>query len=323
MDDLKSSHVDSGVNDNFLRWLKKKYASDGIGNVSVTRGRRHEYLGMTLVFTSEGKLKIDMIDYINKMCNEFPEGLDGDTKYPWTEKLFSVDKKSLILSTESSNSFHTHTMKVMYLAKRARPDVLPAVIFLSTRVKAPTVQDWRKLKKLMSFIWRTKEEVMTLNCMNSDIITWYVDAAFAVHDDMKSHTGAIMTLGMGSVCSYSLKQKVNARSSTEAELIGADDVLSKILWTKKFMNYQGLEIRQNIVFRDNTSTMKLEENGRMSAGKRTRHFDIKYFYITDLIKRKEITIKYCPTGSMWADYMTKPLVGKDFHTYRKNIMNVN
>ena len=89
------------------------------------------------------------------------------------------------------------------------------------------------------------------------------------------------------------------------------------------MKNQGLGIRQNIVFRDNTSTMKLEENGRMSAGKRTRHFDIKYFYISDLIKRKEIEIKYCPTSPMWADYMTKPLVGKDFHAHRKNIMNVN
>ena len=61
----------------------------------------------------------------------------------------------------------------------------------------------------------------------------------------------------------------------------------------------------------------------MSAGKRTRHLDIKYFYISDLIKRKELEIKYCPTNSMWADYMTKALVGKDFHSHRKNIMNVN
>ena len=76
---------------------------------------------------------------------------------------------------------------------------------------------------------------MTLKYSNSGIITWYVDAAFAVHEDMKSHTGAVMTLGMGSVCSFSLKQKVNARSSTEAELIGVDDVVSKILWTQKFM----------------------------------------------------------------------------------------
>jgi len=69
--------------------------------------------------------------------------------------------------------------------------------------------------------------------------------------------------------------------------------------------------------------VKLKENGRMSAGKRTRHLDIKYFYISDLIKRKEPEIKYCPTNSMWADYMTKPLVEKDFHSHRQNIMNVN
>ena len=70
------------------------------------------------------------------------------------------------------------------------------------------------------------------------------------------------------MCSYSLKQKVNARSSTEAELIGVDDFVSKILWTQKFLKSQGFEIRHNIVFRNNTSAMKLEENGRMSAGKR-------------------------------------------------------
>ena len=129
VDDLKSTHANSEVNNDFLSWLEKKYASDGIGKATVARGKRYEYLGMTLVFTSEGKLKIDMIDYVNKMCNEFSQGLDGDTKYPWTEKLFSMDKNSPILSTESLNSFHTHTMKVMYLAKRARPDVLPAMSF--------------------------------------------------------------------------------------------------------------------------------------------------------------------------------------------------
>jgi len=132
---------------------------------------------------------------------------------------------------------------------------------------------------------------MALEIKNSEIITWYVDAAFAVHSDMKSHTGATMTLENGFVASYSLKQKVNSRSSTEAELIGIDDVVTKILWTRKFLQNQGLIVKHNIVFRDNTSAMKLEENGRMSAGKRTRRFDIK----SDLVKRKELEIKYCPT----------------------------
>ena len=66
---------------------------------------------------------------------------------------------------------------------------------------------------------------------------------------------------------------------------------------------------------------ELEQNGKESSGKRTRHFNIKYFYCTDLIKRKEIVIKYCPTEYMIADYMTKPVVGNKFHLFRQAIMN--
>jgi len=66
--------------------------------------------------------------------------------------------------------------------------------------------------------------------------------------------------------------------------------------------------------------MKLEENGKASSGKRTRHFNIKYFYITDLIQRGEVTIKYCPTDDMIADYMTKPITGKKFQEFKKAIM---
>ena len=68
--------------------------------------------------------------------------------------------------------------------------------------------------------------------------------------------------------------------------------------------------------------MKLEMNGKASSGKRTRHFNIKYFFITDLIERKELSIDYCPTEAMIADYMTKPLMGKKFVEFRKEIMNL-
>ena len=89
---------------------------------------------------------------------------------------------------------------------------------------------------------------------------------------------------------------------------------------KYMIEAQGFNI-ENIAHRDNTSTMKLEENGKSSSGKRTRHFNIKYFYVTDLVKRKEIILKYCPTDKMIADYMTKPLVGAKFHFFRSIIMN--
>lgn len=73
---------------------------------------------------------------------------------------------------------------------------------------------------------------------------------------------------------------------------------------------------------DNQSTMKLELNGKASSGKRTRHFNIKYFYITDLIDQNELRIEYCPTDKMIADYMTKPLTGPKFSYFRNLIMNI-
>lgn len=67
--------------------------------------------------------------------------------------------------------------------------------------------------------------------------------------------------------------------------------------------------------------MKIEENGRASVSKRTRHFNIKYFYIMDLKERGEVEIKYCPTDAMLVDFMTKPLVGTKFILFRQQVMN--
>ena len=173
----------------------------------------------------------------------------------------------------------------------------------------------------MSFLKETENDILTLELGDQQQIEWFVYAAFAVHPDMKGHTGAVSTLGKGAFSALSTKQKANSRSSTEAELIGLDDVISKILWQKRFIEKQGFTLDGNIIFRDNTSSMKLEQNGRASTSKRTRHFDIRYFYITDLIQRKECEIKYCPTKELVADYHTKPLMGAQFAKFRDKIMN--
>jgi hypothetical protein len=161
---------------------------------------------------------------------------------------------------------------------------MPNIAFLSTRVMKPTNGDWNKLINLLQFLQSTKGDVLRLSMENTSMIKWYLDASYAVHKDMKSQTGAIMTLGQGAIQAISRKQKVNNKSSTEAELISFDDIASKVLWTKLFLEEQGYQVKENIVYRDNQSTMKLEINGKESSSKRTRHFNIKYFFITDVRK---------------------------------------
>ena len=137
---------------------------------------------------------------------------------------------------------------------------------------------------------------------------------------MRGHTGATMSMGNGSIFSGSWKQKMVTRSSTESEVVGVHDVLPQILWTKKFLEDQGLTIKETVLYQDNMSSMLLERNGRQSSTKRTKHMDIRYFYVSDHIRNKTLSLKHCPTEEMLADYFTKPLQGALFARLRNHIM---
>ena len=319
VDDLKSSHKDPKVNDEFQAWLQKEYGQER--EVTATRGKKHTYLGMLLDFSVPGEVKVDMTDYVQDMIDEFPIELTGKAQTPANEKLFQVGVAKK-LDKLKSEVLHTFTAKSLFLTKRARPDILAAVAFLCTRVKEPNATDWTKLVRLMDFLKRTKKDCLILKADGSSRVIWSVDASFAVHPDLKSHTGGTMTLGRGAIQSISRKQKLNTRSSTEAELIGVDDNMAQVIWTKHFLEAQGYKACKHIIEQDNQSAIKLENNGTKSVGKRSRHINIRYFFVTDQIQKGNIEVKYCPTDDLVSDYMSKPLQGAKFHKHRKSIMNL-
>ena len=76
------------------------------------------------------------------------------------------------------------------------------------------------------------------------------------------------------------------------------------------------------MFQDNQSAILLKNNGKKSSSKRTRHINIRYYFITDRIKNDELEIEYCPIDDMVTDYFTKPHQGKKFLQFRKTIMNL-
>jgi hypothetical protein len=149
---------------------------------------------------------------------------------------------------------------------------------------------------------------------------WYVDASFAVHPNICGHTEGGLTMGRGFPISVSTKQKLSTKSSTESELVGVDDMMPIIFWTRYFLLSQGYGVVENLLLQDNKSSILLERNGKASSGKRTRHINIRYFFITDRVNMKELTIEWCPTKQMVTDFMTKPLQGRHFRHLRNYIM---
>jgi hypothetical protein len=106
------------------------------------------------------------------------------------------------------------------------------------------------------------------------------------------------------------------------ELIGADDFMPAICWTRYFLEAQGYDVKDNVLKQDNKSAILLEKNGKMSSGKRTKHINIRYFFITDRVSKGEVSIEWCPTADMVADFATKPLQGALFKKFRDQIMGV-
>ena len=92
-------------------------------------------------------------------------------------------------------------------------------------------------------------------------IKWYVHEEFVLHKDMRIHNGGFTNIGNEGDYLKSSK-KLNTKSSTESELVGVDNVLAQVIWTQYFLKEQGYEIRDNVIYQDNQSSIKLENNGR-------------------------------------------------------------
>jgi hypothetical protein len=322
VDDLKISHVDPKVTGDIVELLQEKYGTND-APVTVSHGKVHEYLGMTLDYSQAGKVIISMDQYVKELLEDLPDDFDtGITTTPAGTYLYDVNPAGEKLEQCDSEIFHTLTAKLLFLSKRARPDLQQAVGFLTTRVKKPDRDDWKKLNRVMKYLRGTSNLKLTLEADNTHVIKWWVDAAFAVHGDMRSQTGMTMSIGKGSVYASSLRQKLNTRSSTEAELVGADDAMGMILWTRLFLENQGYAVRDTRLYQDNRSAMLLEQNGKRSSSKRTRHINIRYFFIADCIQKGQVNVEYCPTEDMVADIFTKPLQGSAFKKFRDAVLNV-
>ena len=103
------------------------------GDVTQHRGKVHDYLGMNFDFSEKGKVKIDMIDYVKAMLDEFPVELkDDDTApTPAPENLFAPSEGE-DLDKSMAETYHTFTAKGLHACKRARPDTQPAIAGLCT-----------------------------------------------------------------------------------------------------------------------------------------------------------------------------------------------
>ena len=236
--------------------------------LKATRGPIHDYLGMNMKFSTPGCVSFDMIPYIKKILDDFPEKMTGVASSPAADHLFTIcpPTEARLLPESQTIAYHHTTAQLLFLSW-VRHGIQTAVAFLTTRVKKPDKDDWGKLKRVLKYLFGTRSLKLTLSADSLSILRWYIDASHQIHDDCKGHTDALLILGAGAVLSSSNKHKINTKSSTESKIVAVHDKSSDVLWTRHFLEAQGYTISENIIFQDNMSALSLEKNGQISSSK--------------------------------------------------------
>ena len=190
---------------------------------------------------------------------------------------------------------------------------------------ANTAKMLAKLRRMLGYLLSTQTRGIVLrigDSMSVSTVSVYADASYGVHSDSgKSHTGCVIMIGeAGPVLVNSSKQKIVTKSSSEAELVSVSDSASQGIHLWNFLGAQGYDMPPLRLLQDNKSTISLLMRGG-PASQRSRHIDIRYFWVHERLKSGTVSLTHLPTEDMVANILTKPVQGAQFIKERRLLTN--
>lgn len=231
VDDLLVTSISDALLSDLVRCLQENFA-----NLTVNRGKTHSYLAMNIV-ERDADFTVDMTAYIDKCVGGRTFGRPATS--PARDDLFDEPEDSKQLDPDRKAKFHSSVAQLLYLCKRTRVESLCAVNHLSSRVANSTEDDDVKLERVLNYLHHTRDKKLVLKKGGVVNVEAYIDASFGAHADGRSRTGIALMLCGVCVGAWSTKQKLNTKSSTEAEIVGLSDGLSHVIWMRELLLAQG------------------------------------------------------------------------------------
>ena len=314
VDDLFITSKSDDNHTNFESCMRNKYKE-----IKVSKGKILDYIGMTFDFIVPGQVSITMDNCERSILSE--GGVWPLRSTPAASTLFDT-RDAPKATKEEVQFFRTFVAKLLYLAKRVRPECLVAVAFLTTRVHDVDADDMGKLKRLLGYLRATPNRGVVLRVGNIMTVRAFIDASYGVHASSgKSHTGCAIVLGEAGVLSArSSKQKIVTKSSTEAELVGLSDSAAQAIHLKNCVSEQGYSVGPVVIYQDNLSCMALMKRGGPGS-ERSRHINIRHFWVAERVTNGDVVIEHLSTNLMHANVLTKPVQGAQFERERMGLTN--
>jgi hypothetical protein len=309
VDDLFVTSTEKALFDELLLLLTSTYKG-----CRTQYGPVIGYLGMTFDFSVVDECSVTMKGFIKSLCASC--GVTGSAATPAAANLFEVRSPDTagnrLATVPEAKLFHSVTAGCLYAGKRCYPEILTPVNMCSTRVTVTDLDDLKKLQRIMRYLLSAGDRGIRLRAGDSREVSIYVDAAYGVHVNGKSHSGSAVTFGdHGLVHAKSTQQKSVTKSSTEAELVAVSDAANQGFHLRHFVLAQGYDIGPLIIYQDNMSTMALIAAG-CSTNERTRHIAIRHFWLKERVELKEAKVVHKMSKLLFANLLTKPVQGPQF-----------
>ena len=244
--------------------------------------------------------------------------VDKTESYPMRANLLSYKPEGAPLSESRHAHFRSALQKVTY-AREGRPDIDFVVAYLQRQQTSPTETDWSDLQHLLYYVNMEPEHWVVQN--PSDLqLRAYVDSSYNITADGASHYGYLLTVGHSLVGLKGGRIKTVVRSSTEAEIVGVNEVTSEILWARDVLIELGFPQDEITIAEDNNSCITMLQTEPRNFQTNSRHVRVKWAFFRQEHDKQSIKLVYCPTEKMRADILTKPLRGNVFKEHNTAIL---
>ena len=307
MDDilLASQHIN--IIENIKDLIKKVYKATDMGEAN-------HFLGLTI--KRDRKMKILEMNQQNKVTEYLEQHGVTDSKNKETPLSVPLDNEPNGEISERI-TYQKIVGQLQYLGSTTRPDLTQAASALARYNSCPSKIHWNALRGTLKYLNGTRELTLQYRATeektnNQILITAFSDADYANNKETRRSRIRYAIMTMGALVAWQSKlQPTIATSTTEAEYQAAAATIKEALWMRNLVK-QLLEpktIKVEILI-DNQSALRLLKNPQSVT--QAKHIDVQHHFIRERAMREEIELMYCPTESMWADYLTKPIPAPKF-----------
>ena len=297
----------TALSNEFWDYLEGKWPG-----IKLQKGPQYKHLSWDIFQDPDtGVIRRSQSSYIKDVLKSLK--VDKFQYHPMRADLITHRPEAPLLGTQQHSQFRSVLQKVAY-AREGRPDIDFVVSHLQRLQSAPTVTDWNDLMHLLHYLNKEPEHWITHG--PSDLqLRAYVDASYNLTQEGTSHYGFLLTVGHSLVGLKGGRIKTVVRSSTEAEIVGVNEVTSEILWARDVLVELGFPQHEVTIAEDNNSCITMMQTEPRNFQTNSRHVRVKWAFFRQEHEKGLLRLVYCPTEIMRADLLTKPLRGKAFRDH--------